>query len=131
MADRPRRRIAELAEPRRITLPPIAGEVVCVVEPDGLLYGDYKNLRAAGQRREAIALLIENCVEEPGVEGVPYFTHEEAMMIAKGRSEVFAPLVIALTGFLKTEKKLSTPSSDSSTDLQPPSAAPSGKPSAA
>lgn len=131
MADRPRRRIAELAEPRRVTLPPIAGEVVVVVEPDGLIYGDYSNLKKDGKRREAIAYLIENCCEEPGKPGVPYFNHEEAMTIAKGRGEVFGPLVVALTGFIKTEKKLSPQTSDLIIDSPPHSDAPSGKLSAA
>lgn len=112
------RRLLELATLGETTVT-IDGESLRVVEPNGWQMMEYRSLRN-GQRADpktgqkeikpdlvgAVAHLIEHCVVD--AEGKPIYTAAEARKIAGGRSEVFLPLVVAVTGFEKPEKKKAT-----------------------
>lgn len=112
------RRLLELATLAEKTIE-IGGETVRVREPNGLQMMEYRRLRA-GQREDkktgqpeikpdlvaAVAHLVEHCVID--AEGKPIYSAAEALTIAGGRSEVFLPLIITITGFEPPEKK--TPS---------------------
>lgn len=120
---RPRRRIAQLAELRRKTIQ-LADETVVLVEPTGLIHGEYRDMLKKGDRRQALARLILVCCED--TDGKPFFDEEEALIIASGRAEVFTPIVAGITAFFQTEKKLPplTPIAASSSDSPSPSDAP-------
>lgn len=94
----------------------IEGETLRIREPNGLQMMEYRNIRA-GQKADpktgalevkpdligAIAHLVHHCVID--AEGNPVYTKEEARTLAGGHSAVFLPLVVAVTGFDRTEKK--------------------------
>lgn len=110
------RRLLELAR-RRETIVEIAGEKIRVLEPNGFQMVVYRTLRngtkpdpALGTLEVkpdltgAVAHLIHHCCVD--AEGQPLYTAEEAREIADGRSEVWLPITIAVTGFgPKPEKK--------------------------
>lgn len=120
---RKRRRIAELAELRRKTVE-LAGETVVLIEPTALINAEYRKLLKAGERKAAIAYIIRECCED--IDGQPFFDEAESLIVAGGRSEVFAPIVGGITEFLSLEKKLPplTPTDDSSSGSLSPSDAP-------
>lgn len=126
----------ELVELARLREEPLTvGTVSLLVrEPSGFGLGDYRRALLSdpkatppvvGDRFKACAVLLLECTRR--LDGTPYFTAEEADVVARGRAEVFAPLVGKIMGYLGKEKKTSTtaPSDDSSTDSPPPSGAPS------
>lgn len=112
------RRLLELATLAETTVT-IDGESLRVVEPNGWQMMEYRRLRA-GQKADpktgqaevkpdlvaAVAHLVEHCVVD--AEGEPLYTAAESRTIAGGRSEVFLPLIVALTGFERPEKKKAT-----------------------
>lgn len=132
------KRLVELAELRRETIV-VAGEPVVCEEPSALVYTEYRRLLNGEKgdldavppvpdvkpnKRGAVAHLIEHCTFD--ADGHPYFTSEEALKVAGGRSQVFAPLVVSIVGFIGREKKASNDkTADSSTDSPGTSAEPS------
>lgn len=106
------KRILELARVRTETLT-IAGDAIIVREPSALENIEYRQRRLKDMS-DAIAYLISECVTDQ--EGARSWTFEEAQVIARGRMEVWSPIVAAITGFLTREKKVdSLPPSDSTT----------------
>lgn len=111
------KRLLEIAALQETTVT-IAGETLRIREPNGLQMMEYRNIRA-GQRANpetgalevkgdlvaAIAHLVHHCVID--AEGKPIYTKEEALTLAGGHSEVFLPLVVAVTGFDRGPEKKS------------------------
>lgn len=122
------KRLLELARVRTETVT-IAGEDVIVREASALEQIEYRELlnpplekgqkrsRAAEKRdmANAVTYLIETCVLDQ--QGEPSWTHDEAVVIARGRSQVWEPLVTALTGFMGREKKVDLPPPSDSTTV--------------
>lgn len=108
------KRLLELARPRTEKLE-IAGESVLVREPSALEHLEYRTRLNGGRDMAAgIAYLLSACVVDE--KGAPVWTPEEAAEVARGRGEVWEPLVNAITGFVRREKKVPlNPSSDSTT----------------
>lgn len=108
------KRLLELATVRT-ELVTIAGETVTVREPSALETIEYRSrLQKKDGMAEAVSYLIGACVVDD--KGAPIWTPEEADRVGRGRSEVWTPLVNAITGFMGREKKVPlTPSSDSTT----------------
>lgn len=104
--------LVELAEVRREEVT-IAGHKVICVEPGAVIYSDYRTKLNGdpkadppipGDKYGAVAILIFNCVLNPEDDS-PYFTEEDALKVARGRSQVFGPLMIKITGWIGREKK--------------------------
>lgn len=103
--------LLELAEVRSDRLT-IAGQPVIVREPSALENLEYMSRRVKDQV-DGIAYLLSCCVVKE--DGTPRWTLEQAQVVARGRVEVFTPLILAITAFISREKKVSQPSSDSTT----------------
>lgn len=112
----------------------VRGTELSVREPAGIFYSDYRQTLAGdpkggipGDRVKAVAILIHQCVYL--ADGVTKaFTEEQALKIAGGRAEVFAPVVAKIMGFMGQKKEVAsetTQDAGSSTESRVTSVEPS------
>lgn len=106
------RRLLELAALRSEEIE-VAGEKLWIMEPSAIVNMEYR-ARRKKDMADGVAFLMHKCVvTEP--HGEPVYTLEEAGQIARGREEVWTPIVLAITKWVGLEKKLPSPTTSAST----------------
>lgn len=125
--------LLELARPRerRVT---IRGVTITVREPNGLQLvekqrrqhedtvlpdGTVERRRRKDADDIGLAYLVSVCALNE--QGAPLWSDEDALSIVRGRTEVAFPIIDAVTEFIGQEKKVSRPTSASTTGSPLPS----------
>lgn len=115
-------RLLALAADVRTDTVTVDGIAVRVREPSAAVHSRYAQLWDAGDGDGAVASLFRSCVIDEA--GAPALNDEQALVLARARSGLGAPILQAIFRLVPKQKEPDAPGADGVQDLGAPGAAP-------